>query len=57
MGDLAHRRRQSQVGSGLLVAFDFDGTLTSRDSFPAFLRLASGRRYATGSTPAPAAAA
>ena len=32
-----------------LVAFDFDGTLTSRDSFTAFLRWRFGRRaYAVG---------
>jgi phosphatidylglycerophosphatase C len=52
MGDIAEHR-QSAPDSGKafrpLVAFDFDGTLTSRDSFMAFLAWRAGaRRYATG---------
>ncbi len=35
--------RQSPVGERPIVAFDFDGTLTIRDSFTAFLRRRAGR--------------
>ena len=48
MGDMASDR---QTGTPFrpLVAFDFDGTLTSRDSFLSFLAWRVGaRRYATG---------
>ena len=48
MGDMASDR---QIGTPFrpLVAFDFDGTLTSRDSFLAFLAWRAGaRRYAAG---------
>ena len=34
--------RQSPVGDRPIVAFDFDGTLTIRDSFTAFLRYRAG---------------
>ena len=34
--------RQSPVGARPIVAFDFDGTLTIRDSFTAFLRWRAG---------------
>ncbi len=34
--------RQSPVGDRQIVAFDFDGTLTIRDSFTAFLRWRAG---------------
>lgn len=37
-------QRQSDTHARPLVAFDFDGTLTVRDSFNAFLRWRSGRR-------------
>jgi phosphatidylglycerophosphatase C len=48
MGDIA-QKRQAQVIYRPLVAFDFDGTLTSRDSFTAFLRWRFGARaYAAG---------
>jgi phosphatidylglycerophosphatase C len=48
MGDTAAARQSGTVFRPL-VAFDFDGTLTSRDSFLAFLAWRSGaRRYATG---------
>jgi phosphatidylglycerophosphatase C len=48
MGDIAVER-QSRGTFRPLVAFDFDGTLTSRDSFQAFLAWRTGaRRYATG---------
>lgn len=41
--------RQDAAPFRPLVAFDFDGTLTSRDSFLAFLRWRfGGRRYALG---------
>jgi phosphatidylglycerophosphatase C len=58
MGDLATVRQSGTVFRPL-VAFDFDGTLTSRDSFLAFLAWRAGsRRYATGMMGlAPAAAA
>jgi phosphatidylglycerophosphatase C len=36
--------RQSVQGDAPIVAFDFDGTLTIRDSFTAFLRWRAGRR-------------
>ena len=38
----AHSFRQSPVGERPIVAFDFDGTLTIRDSFTAFLRWRAG---------------
>jgi phosphatidylglycerophosphatase C len=48
MGDTAHER-QSGAPFRPLVAFDFDGTLTSRDSFMAFLAWRAGARaYAAG---------
>src|SRR5580704_4674938 len=48
MGDPAHPR-QSPPTFRPLVAFDFDGTLTSRDSFTAFLAWRAGRvAYAAG---------
>lgn len=48
MGDTG-AERQSQAVFRPLVAFDFDGTLTSRDSFMAFLGWRAGaRRYAAG---------
>ncbi|HXQ14312.1 MAG TPA: HAD-IB family hydrolase [Caulobacteraceae bacterium] len=48
MGDIA-QERQPQAIYRPLVAFDFDGTLTSRDSFTAFLRWRFGARaYAAG---------
>jgi phosphatidylglycerophosphatase C len=34
--------RQSPIGNRPIVAFDFDGTLTIRDSFTAFLRYRAG---------------
>ncbi len=34
--------RQSPLGGRPIVAFDFDGTLTIRDSFTAFLRQRAG---------------
>ncbi|WP_372707146.1 HAD-IB family phosphatase, partial [Brevundimonas sp.] len=37
-------RRQFIPGQTPIVAFDFDGTLTVRDSFTAFLRWRAGRR-------------
>ena len=41
--------RQSPSKEGAIVAFDFDGTLTVRDSFTAFLRWHAGkRRWAKG---------
>jgi phosphatidylglycerophosphatase C len=48
MGDIApHRQRQTPFRP--IVAFDFDGTLTSRDSFLAFLAWRAGpRRFAAG---------
>jgi phosphatidylglycerophosphatase C len=51
--------RQRQAAFRPLVAFDFDGTLTSRDSFTAFLAWRAGSaRYAAGmASLAPAAAA
>ena len=36
-------RQQPRKGQAI-VAFDFDGTLTVRDSFTAFLRWRAGRR-------------
>lgn len=46
-GETAQGRRRTLKAP--LVAFDFDGTLTVRDSFVAFLRWRSGRlRYALG---------
>lgn len=36
--------RQSNEAVGQIVAFDFDGTLTIRDSFTEFLRWRAGRR-------------
>jgi phosphatidylglycerophosphatase C len=50
--------RQTQTVFRPLVAFDFDGTLTSQDSFTAFLAWREGRaRYAAGvAALAPAAA-
>lgn len=55
----AHSFRQSPVGDRLIVAFDFDGTLTIRDSFTAFLRRRAGAAgWAIGLTKmAPALAA
>jgi phosphatidylglycerophosphatase C len=48
MGDIS-QERQPQAIYRPLVAFDFDGTLTSRDSFTAFLRWRFGARaYAAG---------
>src|SRR5690349_13902247 len=48
MGDI-EPLRQDGVPFRPLVAFDFDGTLTRRDSFLAFLRWRAGRRaYALG---------
>jgi phosphatidylglycerophosphatase C len=57
MGDIS-QERQPQAAYRPLVAFDFDGTLTSRDSFTAFLRWRFGARaYAAGMLAlAPAAA-
>jgi phosphatidylglycerophosphatase C len=43
MGNTA-QGRQPEVPFRPLVAFDFDGTLTSQDSFIAFLRWREGRR-------------
>lgn len=52
MGDEGPNRQSSGRQSGIfrpLVAFDFDGTLTWKDSFMAFLRWRAGaRRYAAG---------
>jgi phosphatidylglycerophosphatase C len=52
MGEIAHERQpepQPQAAYRPLVAFDFDGTLTSRDSFIAFLRWRFGAAgYAAG---------
>jgi phosphatidylglycerophosphatase C len=42
MGEIVHGR-QSQPAYRPLVAFDFDGTLTARDSFTAFLEWRVGR--------------
>jgi phosphatidylglycerophosphatase C len=69
MGEIAHERQspppapadspaQTQTKYRPLVAFDFDGTLTSRDSFTAFLRWRLGAGpYAAGMLAlAPAAA-
>ena len=43
------RRRQSSLGGRAIAAFDFDGTLTSRDSYTAFLRWRAGdAAYAEG---------
>jgi phosphatidylglycerophosphatase C len=58
MGESVVQRQQDQVFRPL-VAFDFDGTLTYRDSFRAFLAWRAGaRRYVTGMIKlAPAAAA
>ena len=48
MGDIS-QERQPQAAYRPLVAFDFDGTLTSRDSFTAFLRWRFGARaFAVG---------
>jgi phosphatidylglycerophosphatase C len=47
MGDIS-QERQPQAIYRPLVAFDFDGTLTSRDSFIAFLRWRFGARAFTG---------
>src|SRR5262245_24531537 len=48
MGDSVAERQPEQVFRPL-VAFDFDGTLTYRDSFTAFLAWRAGaRRYAAG---------
>src|SRR5258707_14069758 len=48
MGEEIAGRQQDQVFRPL-VAFDFDGTLTFRDSFRAFLAWRAGpRRYVTG---------
>ena len=48
MGEVAHVR-QSQAAFRPLVAFDFDGTLTDRDSFTAFLAWRAGPlRYSAG---------
>jgi phosphatidylglycerophosphatase C len=49
MPDMGERARQPQGVFRPLVAFDFDGTLTSRDSFTAFLAWRAGQaRYAAG---------
>ena len=60
MGEIAPKR-QTTPSEGVyrpLVAFDFDGTLTSRDSFSAFLEWRAGRvAYLSGmASLAPAAA-
>jgi phosphatidylglycerophosphatase C len=57
MGDTA-QERQRETPFRPLVAFDFDGTLTSEDSFMAFLAWRAGRRaYLAGlAALAPAAA-
>ena len=48
MGKLAETRQEQEVYRPL-VAFDFDGTLTSRDSFRAFLAWRAGpRAYVAG---------
>ena len=48
MGDASANRQSSGIFRPL-VAFDFDGTLTWKDSFMAFLRWRAGaRRYAAG---------
>lgn len=46
MGDMGATRgvRQPPVPGQAIVAFDFDGTLTVRDSFTTFLRRRAGRR-------------
>ena len=46
MSDMGSARpiRQSNEPVGQIVAFDFDGTLTIRDSFTEFLRWRAGRR-------------
>ena len=41
MGSL-HDLRQSDAAGRPIVAFDFDGTLTIRDSFTEFLRWRAG---------------
>jgi phosphatidylglycerophosphatase C len=52
------RMRKTEAVFRPLVAFDFDGTLTWRDSFTAFLAWRAGaRRYATGLARLAAAAA
>lgn len=60
MGEIAPERQSSTVQGPYrpLVAFDFDGTLTSRDSFLAFLAWRAGRlAYLAGTASlAPAAA-
>jgi phosphatidylglycerophosphatase C len=43
MGEVS-QERQSEPAFRPLVAFDFDGTLTSQDSFTTFLRWHAGRR-------------
>ncbi|HEX7758433.1 MAG TPA: HAD-IB family hydrolase [Caulobacteraceae bacterium] len=52
MGDVGANRQSPSPASGIfrpLVAFDFDGTLTWKDSFMAFLRWRAGARgYAAG---------
>jgi phosphatidylglycerophosphatase C len=52
MGDAGADRQTSASPQGIfrpIVAFDFDGTLTWKDSFMAFLRWRAGRRgYAAG---------
>jgi len=47
MGDIS-QERQTKAVYRPLVAFDFDGTLTSRDSFVAFLRWRFGDRAFAG---------
>ena len=39
-------RPGAQPPTAPIVAFDFDGTLTVRDSFTAFLKWRAGGRYA-----------
>jgi phosphatidylglycerophosphatase C len=47
--DQAFEDFETPPGEAPIVAFDFDGTLTVRDSFTAFLRWRAGRaRYANG---------
>jgi len=52
MGEAGEERQTSPAPRGVfrpIVAFDFDGTLTWKDSFMAFLRWRAGaRRYAAG---------
>ena len=51
MGELTLDRQSGTAGEAFrpLVAFDFDGTLTSRDSFRAFIAWRAGKlRYAAG---------